>query len=236
VHIDHLVVSRFGIFVIDSQYVRGWVSGGEFQDRWKLRRWNRFTRFDNPLHRNALQVDAVVNALKVPSRTIHPLVVLVGHKGLDSSMPERLLSPEHLLSYIRKKDQQVMDGEQADRVLKEIAASLIQTSGSKALGGWRLLQIALLGALLAGAWFAYRDHFASLTLSLAERGKTELAPELFHADGVRKTDQEVWEDSLVCAWSEDNKRCACYEPGGNKADLGPAKCRSLAERGSILKQ
>ena len=236
VHIDHLIVSRFGIFVIKSQYVRGWVSGEEFQDRWKLYHWRRFTRIDNPLHRNALQVEALENILKVPSRTLHPIVVLVGQNGFKSAMPERVLTPEKLLAYMRKKARQVLDGEQADRVIKEIEAARIQSLGGKTISGWRLLQLTLLIVLLAGVWFAFRDQLAGFQNTLGEHREKESAPELFRPDGTRKTEQELWEDSLVCAWSPDSGRCACYEPGGSKADLDPAECRSLAERGSVLKQ
>jgi hypothetical protein len=235
-HIDHLVVSRFGIFVIESQYVRGWVSGEEFQDRWKLYHWNRFTRIDNPLHRNALQVDAVAKLLKVPSRTIHSLVVLVGQKGFKSAMPERLLSPERLLPYMRKKAHQLMEGEEADRVLATIGASRIQPSVRSSISGWRLLQIVLFVVLLAGVWLAFGDRISALKKAFEEKNKKQSAPELFHPDGTSKTDQEIWEDSLVCAYSRDTGRCACYETGGSKADLEPEKCRSLAERGSILQQ
>jgi hypothetical protein len=235
-HIDHLVVSRFGIFVIASQYVRGWVSGGEFQERWKLYRGNRFTRIDNPLHRNALQGDAVAKLLKVSPRTIHSIVVLVGQKGFRSAMPDRLLSPEKLLPYMHSKARQVMDGEEADRILAQIGASRIPGPGGRRMNGWRRLQMALLLVLLAGIWFAFGDQLASLRDSVAEHGKKESNPGLFHPDGTPKTERQIWEDSLACAYSKDTGRCTCIEPGGSKVDLQPEKCRSLAERGSILKQ
>jgi hypothetical protein len=181
-------------------------------------------------------VDAVANLLKVPSRTIHSVVVLVGQKGFKSAMPERLLGPEKLLPYMRKKARQVMDAEEADRVLATINTSRIQSSGARGISGWRLLQIALFMVLLAGAWFAFGDQITALQKSLGEHRKMETAPGLFHPDGTAKTEQEIWEDSLVCAYSKDTGRCTCVEPGGSRADLEPEKCRSLAERGSILKQ
>ena len=62
------------------------------------------------------------------------------------------------------------------------------------------------------------------------------APQDFHTDGAPKSEEELWEDSLRCAWSEDTGRCACYQPDGQKADLTTEECRKFAERGSILKQ
>ena len=38
VRIDHLVISQFRIFVIETVFRRGIISGAEFQDRWKQHR------------------------------------------------------------------------------------------------------------------------------------------------------------------------------------------------------
>lgn len=44
-------------------------------------------------------------------------------------------------------------------------------------------------------------------------------------------DRLAWESSLMCAYSEDSRRCACYEPQGRKAEMDFASCRALADRG-----
>ncbi len=236
VHIDHVVVSRFGVFVIESQHARGWVSGGEFQERWKQYRWGRFTRMENPLHKNSLQVEALLNILKVPAKAIHPVLVLLGHRGFRTVMPARVVAPEKLLAYMRKKAQPLLDEEQAARILKMIESARVQPFGGAAIHKWRWLQVALLVVLFAGTYFAFRDEVSGLVETLGERNAEKAAPELFHPDGSRKTKQEIREASLICAFSQDSGRCSCYEPGGPKVDIDPAKCRSLAERGSILKQ
>ena len=227
-HIDHLVVSRFGIFVIESQHASGQVSGGEFQERWKQYHLRRFTRFDNPMHRNALQVQALENLLKIPASRLHPIVVMVGQKGFKTPMPGNLLQPEKLIAYMRKKAHHILDGDQADRLLKAIEDARIRPDGRMYFDKWALLQVFLLIVLLAGGYLAFRDDIADL--------QKKESPGMFHSDGSRKSEQELWEDSLVCAYSVDSSRCACYEPGGSRADIGPAKCRALAERGSVLKQ
>ncbi len=61
IHIDHMVVSQFGIFVIETVDRRGIISGAEHQDRWKQYRLGRFTRFDNPLEQNYLAIKALGN-------------------------------------------------------------------------------------------------------------------------------------------------------------------------------
>ena len=235
-HIDHIVVSRFGIFVIESQHASGRVSGGEFQERWKQYHLRRFTRFDNPMHRNALQLQALENLLKVPASKFHPVVVMVGQKGFKTPMPGNLLQPEKLISYMRKKAHHILDGDQADRLLKAIEDGRIRPDSRMYGGKWTLIQIFLIMTLIAGAYLAFRDDIADLQEKYAEQKEKEASPGMFHPDGSRKSEQELWEDSLLCAFSSDSGRCSCYEPGGSRAEIGHEKCRSLAERGSVLKQ
>jgi len=224
-HIDHIVVSRFGIFVIESQHARGSVSGGEFQERWKQYHLRRFPRFDNPMHRNALQLQALENLLKVPASKLHPVVVMVGQKGFKTPMPGNLLQPEKLIGYMRKKAGHILDGDQADRLLRAIEDARLRSDSRIHVGKRTLVQTLLIMVLIVGAYLAFRDDIADLQKK-----------ESLHPDGSLKSEQQLWEDSLRCAFSSDSGRCSCYEPGGSRADVTPEKCRSLAERGSILKQ
>ena len=97
VRIDHVVVSKSGIFVIASQYASGWVSGAEVQDRWKQRHLGRSRQFDNPMHRNQLQREALQELLGIPSSKTIPVVVMVGQKGFKTRMPHNLIQPEKQL-------------------------------------------------------------------------------------------------------------------------------------------
>ena len=98
-----------------------------------------------------------------------------------------------------------------------------------------LVQILLLAVLAIGLYLAYGDDMERIYAEIRQSQERQTSPEQFHPDGSRKTETELWEDSLRCAWSSDTGRCACYEPGGQRADLTLERCRALAERGSILK-
>jgi len=235
-HVDHIVVSRFGIFVIESQHARGSVSGGEFQERWKQYHLRRFTRFDNPMHRNALQLLALENLLKIPASKLHPVVVMVGQKDFKTPMPGNLLPPEKLIAYMRKKAHHILDGDQADRLLRAIEDARLRPDSRFSVRKSTLVQASLVMVLMVGGYLAFRDDIAGLQKKFAEQNEKQESPGMFRPDGSRKSEQELWEDSLLCAFSSGSGRCSCYEPGGSRADIAPEKCRSLAERGSILKQ
>ena len=76
--IDHVVISRFGIYVIKTVFVRGWISGAEFQDRWKQHRFKRITRFQNPMHLNHLNLQAI-------ARLVRPQLSIAERSALGSS-------------------------------------------------------------------------------------------------------------------------------------------------------
>ena len=48
--IDHVLVSTFGIFVIETKNMQGWIFGGEKDGTWCQSIYGHKTRFQNPLH------------------------------------------------------------------------------------------------------------------------------------------------------------------------------------------
>lgn len=236
VPVDHVVVSKHGIFVIESHYARGWISGTEVQDRWKQQSLFGTSRFDNPIHRNRLQVEALQRLTGFPAAVFHPLVVVTGHRGFKQHPPVNVVTAETLLPWMRRKARQTLTAEQADQAVRAINQAHLESPRGWLRKPLNLLRLSLLLALLAGSWLAFRDDLANWAAATRQQQEQSSNPQLFHPDGSRKTERERWEDSLACAYSADSGRCSCYEPSGARADLTPAQCRELAERGSVLKQ
>ena len=234
--IDHVVISQFGVFVIGTEFRRGWISGAEFQDRWKQHRFNRITRFQNPLHQNYLQVQALARLLQLPESRFHSVVVFVGHGGFKKGMSPKVVPAEKLIPYMRKRAEKLLTADQAGEVFKKLEQARLRPRFGFFVNPGLLLSFVLIIALFAGAWVAFEDEREQWVGALKKSSEIKESPENFHPDGRRKTEQEIWEDSLICALSVDTGRCSCYEPGKEKVDLEPEKCRSLAERGSILTQ
>lgn len=236
IDIDHLVVSKFGIFVIDSVQAAGWISGTEVQDRWKQSSLGRSHRFDNPVHRNQLQAQALGELLDMPPRFFHRMVVISGHKGFKGDSPAAVVAPEKLVRRMRSKGEHLLDSEQTARVLTGIEAVRLEPRGGIFINRFTILKGFLVLILLAGLYLAFGDQLKEYAAQWSMQSEQRENPALFHPDGSRKTEQELWEDALRCAWSADTGRCVCYEQNGARADLAFERCRELAERGSILKQ
>lgn len=88
--IDHIVMSRFGIFVIETKNYAGWIFGGARQKMWTQSIFGRNTQFPNPLHQNHLHVLALQGFLGLPQRNFHSIAFFVDG-DFRTEMPENVL-------------------------------------------------------------------------------------------------------------------------------------------------
>jgi hypothetical protein len=235
-HVDHLVLSRWGICVIDSIHRSGWISGTEVQARWQQKSWRGTTRFDNPIHVNYLEMQALERLLQLPASRFLPMVAWSGHKGFKKGIPRGVVEVKNLVGRIRSLNREMLTSEEVDRALLRLQESIIRPGLFGRVQKWKLLRVSMLALVLAVTVVIYQEPLYLLYSRMQRAADIRMAPENFHPDGQPKSEIELWEDRLNCAWSQDLERCACYEPGGKKVTLAIERCRELAERGSILKQ
>ena len=50
--IDHLLLSPFGVFVIETKNYKGWIFGSERQKQWTQKIYKKSFKFQNPSHQN----------------------------------------------------------------------------------------------------------------------------------------------------------------------------------------
>lgn len=89
--IDHLVISIYGIFVIETKNYQGWIFGNEKSDKWTQVIYNRKNQFRNPVKQNWSHVYALKSILKDYSNLRYvPVVVFAGSavlKNIVSNVP-----------------------------------------------------------------------------------------------------------------------------------------------------
>ncbi len=61
--IDHVVVSVYGIFVIETKNYKGWITGSEYGDNWTKNMYGKKYTFRNPLKQNYAHVKALEEKL-----------------------------------------------------------------------------------------------------------------------------------------------------------------------------
>lgn len=119
--IDHLVVSPYGVFVIETKNLRGWIFGQPNQPKWTQVFFKFKQSFQNPLHQNHTHVKAVRGLLGLGADRLHNVVVFVGPSTFKTPMPPEVLQGVfRLVRYIRSKRDVVFTDEQIHHFLAAI--------------------------------------------------------------------------------------------------------------------
>lgn len=102
--IDHIVISRHGIFVIETKNMSGWIFGSAAQKRWTQIVYRRKSRFQNPVLQNFKHVKTVQDLLGIKADRLHNIVVFVGPAVPKTAMPANVIWGVHSLTeYIKAK-------------------------------------------------------------------------------------------------------------------------------------
>lgn len=118
--IDHIFVSRFGIFVVETKNMKGWIFGGEHQAQWTQKVFKNSFKFQNPLRQNYKHVKTLEAALDVPPETIHSVIVFAGDSTFKSPMPANVTQGGGYLRYIQSFTESVLSDAQVQRAISQI--------------------------------------------------------------------------------------------------------------------
>lgn len=140
--IDHIVVSPYGIFVIETKNYKGWIFGHENSEEWKqsllgkkkLWSWSSEQhKLINPIRQNATHAIAVKTILKdVGDFTIIPIVVFSNSAELKITAPNHIvINWCNLRSTIKSYRYQCISQEDVQRIVDKISSANIITEGSR---------------------------------------------------------------------------------------------------------
>ncbi len=101
--IDHIIVSRYGIFVIETKNYSGWIYGKKYEKNWThaLNKNNKYI-FPNPLRQNHAHTKGLAEVLKIHHGCIHSIINFCGNCKFKTDMPENVLK-YNLPKYIKSK-------------------------------------------------------------------------------------------------------------------------------------
>ncbi len=116
--IDHIFVSRFGVFVVETKNMGGWIFGNESDRQWTqaFRNGQKF-RFQNPLRQNYRHTEVVEKAfapLRLPRGAVHSVVAFVGRAELKTELPANVTTGIGFASYVRSFRDVLLTSTQVD--------------------------------------------------------------------------------------------------------------------------
>ncbi|NMM38590.1 MAG: NERD domain-containing protein [Glaciimonas sp.] len=129
--IDHVIVSRYGIFVVEAKNMKGWIFGDEHGRQWTQVLFGKKYKFQNPLHQNYRHTKSLSDFLSIDHNKIFSLVMFWGECEFKTPMPSNVLLKGYLSFFKSKKQVQFSEAEVQQHVIAIRAGMLPQTWGTR---------------------------------------------------------------------------------------------------------
>lgn len=113
--IDHIIVSKYGLFVVETKNKSGWIYGNAKDKTWTQVFYNTKFKFQNPLRQNYLHTKTLADSLEIDHSKVHSVVVFWGGK-FKNKMPENVITWHEYTRYIKSKKDILFTDEEVDRI------------------------------------------------------------------------------------------------------------------------
>ncbi|MHB1100945.1 MAG: NERD domain-containing protein [Burkholderiales bacterium] len=131
--IDHVIASRYGIFVVETKNYQGWIFGGEKHSEWtqSLPGGKKF-KFQNPLRQNYRHIKALSEFLGLPDDKFHSVVMFWGESEFKTEMPLNVMSRGYS-TYIKSKNDVLFSDEEVEQLVEALQTGRLPTGLLKGL-------------------------------------------------------------------------------------------------------
>ncbi|WP_201511073.1 NERD domain-containing protein [Psychrobacter alimentarius] len=128
--IDHVIISVYGIFVIETKNYKGWIYGSEKQKQWTqvFQNGSKF-KFQNPLRQNYLHIKTLADLLGLELRYFHSMIAFIGECELKTrdELPEHVLT-SGMVSYVKKKQDKLLTEDEVASIVEQIESNRFSKS------------------------------------------------------------------------------------------------------------
>lgn len=122
--IDHVVISEYGIFVIETKNYKGWIFGSEDSEYWTKNMYGRKYRFYNPIKQNETHVRILQKILGVSKDAFFPIVVFLNRVSLFCSTNSTVILAEELKDTIYCHASKILSYEEVKQLSDKLLNAL----------------------------------------------------------------------------------------------------------------
>ena len=129
--VDHILVSRFGVFVIETKDYSGWIFANAADRTWTQVRFKWRFKFQNPIFQNNRHVRAVKELLDfLPPEAVKSIVVFSGGAEFKTETPEGVIEISQLTEYLRQQTAVVMSPNRLQLCVGRLETARLAISGA----------------------------------------------------------------------------------------------------------
>ena len=128
--VDHIIVSKYGIFVVETKNMKGWIFGSANQKQWTQQIYKYKSKFQNPLHQNYKHVRTLEATLVIESNakngSIFSVIIFIGDSTFKTKMPESVRFARGGIEYIKSKTDIVLNDKEVVSVIEQIESGRLE--------------------------------------------------------------------------------------------------------------
>jgi ribosomal protein L37AE/L43A len=126
--IDHVIISVYGVFVVETKNMKGWIFGNSNQKTWTQKIYKHSSKFQNPLHQNYKHIKTLESLLGLNDQQVHSLVVFVGDSTFKTEMPDNVTYGSGYIRYIKSKKQPLLSAVEVKEIVSKIESGRLSPS------------------------------------------------------------------------------------------------------------
>lgn len=100
--IDHVIVSVYGIFVVETKNYKGWITGSEFSENWTKNMFGKKYSFRNPIKQNFAHIKVLQDITNFSHDKFIPIVVFSGNATIKVKTNSPVIYMRELKQTIEK--------------------------------------------------------------------------------------------------------------------------------------
>lgn len=124
VHIDHVLVSPFGVFVIESMDERGEIAGKAFDPDWTRTFRGDTAKFPNPLRPNFNRKLALGNLTGIGEDKLFSVIAFTDEARFAHPMPDNVTRGKGLADYVASRNTPLLTASDIETVTARIAETM----------------------------------------------------------------------------------------------------------------
>jgi len=129
--IDHVVVSLYGIFVIETKNYKGWITGTERSEQWTKNMYGKKYKFRNPIIQNYGHVKALEEVLGLSDDSFIPIVVFSIDSELKVKTEKPVVYTTKLNKEIRKHSELKFSKDEMNELVSKINELNVRSNSVK---------------------------------------------------------------------------------------------------------
>lgn len=130
--IDHIIVSKYGIFVVETKNMKGWIFGSANQKQWTQKIFKHTSKFQNPLHQNYKHVktleDLLLTGCKAKNDCIFSVIIFIGNSTFKTKMPDNVRFARGGIEYIKSKCDIAFSEDEVADIIEQIESGRLERS------------------------------------------------------------------------------------------------------------